>query len=108
MSTYTPDAWVVVDISTKDETIRKILAGWFGGYLGGDSWKLSSGVTSTAEYPDRYEFTNESGSLYICYRTVQRLTGMTGSMLSSWKKQISETTGVDNPVLTIEVVNFTE
>ena len=91
MTTYTPDAWVVLEISSDDtEPIRKVLAGWYGGYANGDSWKLSSGVTNTTEYPDRYEFLNATGSLYVCYKQSQRLSGLTGSVLEYWRNQTTE------------------
>jgi hypothetical protein len=91
MTTYTPDVWVVLEISSDDtEPVRKVLAGWYGGYANGDSWKLSSGVTNTTEYPDRYEFLNASGSLYICYKGCQRLTGLTGSVLAGWRERMTD------------------
>ena len=41
VSTYTPDAWVVVEINSEEfGMIKKIFAGWYGGYCGSDSWKL--------------------------------------------------------------------
>ena len=102
MSIYTPDAWVVVDIATKSYgTNRKVLAGWYGGFAGSNSWKLSSGVTSVNEYSDRYEFINESGSIYVCYKTVQRMTGLMHEMFASWQDQIK-----DIPGATIIVVDF--
>ena len=108
MSTYTPDAWIAIDLTTKTDSVRKILAGWYGGYLDGDSWKLSSGVTATTEYHRRYEFTNASGSLYICYKTAQRLTGLTGSMLHSWQQQAAESNVEGGDPITVEVVHFPE
>ena len=47
MSTYTPDLWVILEFKEKDseEVNRKVLASWYGGYAGSDSWKLSSGIT---------------------------------------------------------------
>ena len=40
--TYTPDGWIVVEFRTNDgEVNRKVMASWYGGYGGSDSWKLS-------------------------------------------------------------------
>lgn len=108
MSVYTPDAWVVIDITTPTDSVRKVLAGWFGGYLDGDSWKLSSGVTAVNEFPDRYEFINESGSIYVCYKTIQRLTGLTGSMLDSWRRKAAEANENSTDHITIAIVEFPE
>lgn len=103
MTTYTPDAWVALDISSEEtDPIRKILVGWYGGYANGDSWKLSSGVVNTTEYPDRYEFLNASGSLYVCYKGCQRLTGLTGSVLENWRKHTTENS------IQIEMVEYSE
>jgi hypothetical protein len=45
MSTYYPDKWVLVEFdSPGNGKITKVMASNYGGYLGGDSWKLSSGV----------------------------------------------------------------
>jgi hypothetical protein len=67
-----------------------VFAGWYGGYLDGDSWKLSSGITETKEFDDRYEFDNISGSLYICYKKNYGMSGYQTSILSSLEKQIAE------------------
>ena len=49
MTTYTPDSWVIVELFDPSETatgpIFKVLGGWSGGYLDGDSWRLNSGIT---------------------------------------------------------------
>ena len=65
--TYTPDGWIVVEFRTNDgEVNRKVMASWYGGYLGSDRWKLSSGITETIEHEDHYDFINHSGSVYKC------------------------------------------
>jgi hypothetical protein len=91
MSKYTPDCWVKVKF-TNDEfgEIEKIFAGWYGGYLNGDSWKLSSGITQQEEFDDRYEFTNSSGSVYVCYKGSERMSGLMGSVYASFAEQIRE------------------
>ena len=47
MSTYNPDLWTIVELkyNDSDEVTRKVMASWYGGYLGSDRWKLSSGIT---------------------------------------------------------------
>lgn len=91
MSIYTPDCWAVLEFSSPTtETIRKVFAGWYGGYAGSDSWKLSSGITKTTEYDNRFEFLNHSGSLYICHKNAQRMSSYMGMVLVHWLKQASE------------------
>ena len=37
MRGYSPDRWVIVTFNKGTDTeVSKILAGWYGGYLGGD------------------------------------------------------------------------
>jgi hypothetical protein len=69
MSEYLPDNWVVLKIMQPDQdTLYKVLGGWSGGYLDGDSWRLNSGVTKVKEDGDYYEFYGESGSVYKCHK----------------------------------------
>ena len=95
MSTYTPDRWVVVRITTKSgEVVDKVLAGWYGGFAGSDHWKLNSGIESVVEHSDRFEFYGYSGSLYVCYKHCYGLNSLTGSMLRGWQNQ-----GIDMNIL---------
>lgn len=93
MSKYNPDSWKVLEFNFKGDVIRKVFAGWYGGFANGDSWKLSSGITSTEEFEDRYEFTNTSGSVYVCYKQSERLSGYQMGILSSFQKQVDESNG---------------
>jgi len=65
MSNYNPDNWVVVKMSGDDPHYR-VLAGWSGGYLDGDSWRMNSGITSVEDAGDQYNFYGSSGSCYSC------------------------------------------
>lgn len=68
MSEYTPDKWLCVEITGRpsEKPIYKIFACWYGGYLGSNSWKLNSGITSVSENTDYYFFEGSSGSTYAC------------------------------------------
>ena len=70
MSEYRPDNWVVLKVKEGKGTFPfyKVLAGWSGGYLQGDSWRLNSGVTEVKEDGDYYEFYGETGSCYRCHK----------------------------------------
>lgn len=76
MSDYTPDNWVVLKIKEGkyDRGFYKVLAGWSGGYLDSDYWRMNSGVTEVKEDGDYYEFYGESGSRYRCHKNSYRLT----------------------------------
>ena len=95
MSTYTPDLWVVVEIDYDGEVIKKVLASWYGGYLGSDSWKLSSGITEVKEFDDRYEFVNHSGSIYICYKPLWGMSGYTNGVYNDLVKQAEAAPNAD-------------
>lgn len=101
MTTYTPDRWVVLEMGVKGgEPIRKVFAGWYGGYLNGDSWKLSSGITNVREFDDRWEFDNYSGSIYVCYKTGgYGMSGYMSGIYAGWEKEASE-----SPDVSIKVV----
>jgi hypothetical protein len=60
-----PDNWVVIKV---DEDLYKVLAGWSGGYLDSDCWKLNSGITKVEEDGEYWLFIGNSGSVYQCHK----------------------------------------
>lgn len=65
----TPDKWLVLKITNNStqETLYKIFATWYGGYLGSDSWKMNSGIKEINIHEDDYiDFIGYSGSCYRC------------------------------------------
>ena len=68
MSKYTPDNWVVLKITNEGETLYKVLAGWSGGYLDGDSWRMNSGITRVEDHETYYSFYGYSGSVYKVWK----------------------------------------
>lgn len=67
MSDYTPDRWMIMRIHTPTEILYKVFATWSGGYGGGDSWKLNSGITRATFADPYWEFDGSSGSVYRCH-----------------------------------------
>jgi hypothetical protein len=67
MSNYTPDNWVVIKMDG-DEPHYRVLAGWSGGYLDGNSWKINSGIVRVEIDGDYYRFYGLSGSCYSCHK----------------------------------------
>lgn len=67
-SEYVPDKWLVIKIKNSNETFYKVLAGWSGGYLTGDSWRANSGIASVVLDGDYYLFKGFSGSIYKCHK----------------------------------------
>jgi len=70
MTTYNPDNWVVLKIKSGkfDKGIYKLLAGWSGGYLDGDAWRMNSGIEKIQEDGDYLLVYGYSGSVYRCYK----------------------------------------
>ena len=95
MSIYTPDRWILVKLTSTESTYYRVLASWYGGYTEGDSWKLSSGIEKTIEYPDRYEYLNSSGSLYICYKGAEGTSNYTRGIFESYAKQNSDSLKIE-------------
>lgn len=84
--TEQPDKWVILRITHEGTSIYKLLAGWYGGYLGSDEWRLSSGIISVVEEQYCYDFTNESGSVYRCYKNAEGMSSYTSSIYARWKQ----------------------
>ena len=93
MSNYTPDRWVLVEFTVVEtgESITKVFAGWYGGYAGSDSWKLSSGVVNTEDRDDYFEFTNHSGSVYKCYKNAQGMGSYMSIVYNSFDQEAKKT-----------------
>ena len=65
-----PDAWVIVKIvhDGLENPLYKVVAGWNGGYLHGNSWRVNSGITQVEDYEDYFIFHGASGSAYTCHK----------------------------------------
>lgn len=90
---YHPDNWVVLKINRYGENLYKVLAGWSGSYLHGDSWRLNSGIVEVNETEESFEFIGHSGSVYVCHKgmyglrmnnahVVEQLKEVFGGMIS--------------------------
>ncbi|CAB5214139.1 hypothetical protein UFOVP190_19 [uncultured Caudovirales phage] len=103
MTVYNPDLWVIVELkyNDSDEVNRKVLASWYGGYLGSDRWKLSSGITEIVDKDLYYEIHNHSGSIYNCGKQSQGMSGYTSGIFTSFEKDLE---GVG----TIKIINYGE
>lgn len=82
-SVNNPDCWILVDMLFEGGVREtKILAGWSGGYLDGDYWKLNSGVKDVEEGEDFYVVTGHSGSKYYLYKGFEEVRMAIGEPLS--------------------------
>ena len=88
MNEYSPDRWEIVRFENKEgEVWYKVLGGWSGGYLDGDSWRLSSGLEEVTEDGDYYLMKNFSGSIYKCHKQGRGMNFISASTYEQIKEQ---------------------
>ena len=90
MNEYTPDNWVVLKINHEGETLYKVLAGWSGGYLHGDAWRMNSGITKATIGGKHVVFEGASGSQYRCHRDGYRLTMANSGVYNQLKERFGD------------------
>lgn len=88
-----PDNWIILEITPPDEeTFYKVLAGWSGGYLDGDSWRMNSGIAKIKEDGDYIDFISESGSIYHCHKDSETLrmntAGIFNQVMEKWGEDV--------------------
>lgn len=93
MSEYSPDCWVVVEIADKETKVYRILASWYGGFAGSNSWKLSSAITSVIKHKEFFEFKNSSGSTYYCQPTVYKMSMLSESIYNGFCIDVAKAGG---------------
>ena len=85
---YTPDRWELIECITPDTYTIKVFGTWVGGFAGGDSWKLSSGIVGLEPIDgdhlvrlkenfledNLYTFPQYSGSVYQCFKNSRGVT----------------------------------
>lgn len=89
---YYPDKWVILKITSQaNGTIYKILASWYGGFGGSDSWKISSGNTSGVRVLENgiLEFPQYSGSTYVVHRDCYGMSSYTSGIFEQFKLAVS-------------------
>jgi hypothetical protein len=80
-NTYYPDCWVIVEISgAETKTHHKVLAGFIGGYVHGNSWRLSSAIAKIVDRGEFYEIHNYTGSIYYCDKNTEQFNYYTQSI----------------------------
>jgi len=91
---YTPDNWVIIKFNGDDPHYR-VLAGWSGGYLDGDCWRMNSGIVRVEESSEVFEvdsgpiaieyfdFYGYSGSRYRCNK---RACGLRMNNVGVWNQ----------------------
>lgn len=89
---YMPDLWVLLHIVSEDIDCFKVLGSWFGGFISGDAWRLSSGVDSITEESDAFHIKNISGSTYVCPKDWYGMNTFTSTILEGWRQKNANAT----------------
>ena len=88
----TPNSWVIVEIDHKDQKYKKIVSGWSGGYLHGDSWRLSSDIKNVDKAHSEFYAVVEtmSGSVYNLYYQANELRMSNSGIYNQLKEQFGD------------------
>src|SRR6056300_1495683 len=88
----TPDAWVIVEVNHEGEQFQKIISGWSGGYLDGDSWRMSSRIKEMNINIDQDYITVEtdSGSVYNLRKEYQGLRMSNAGIYNQLKERFGD------------------
>ena len=88
----TPDAWVIIEVNHEGEQFQKVLSGWSGSYLYGDSWRLSSPIkTMNIDVNNDYlTVETESGSVYNLPKVYQGLRMSNAGIYNQLKERFSD------------------
>jgi hypothetical protein len=111
MSQYTPDRWEMIQLkpsNPEEKGFFAIMASWYGGWAGSDSWKRSSAIESIVDKDTYWEVHNESGSVYMCYKKSRGMSGYTSSVYNRMAEQAGTqgwTTTVEEPEDVIKAVS---
>ena len=88
----TPDAWVIIEVNHEGEQFQKILSGWSGGYLHGDSWRLSSPIKemNIDINKDYITVETDSGSVYNLHKENQSLRMSNAGIWNQLKERFGD------------------
>ncbi len=85
-----PDRFIVLKLGSDENSIYKVFATWYGGYLSSDSWKMNSGISKVEEDEQYIRFYGYSGSCYQCikgtYGTNMYSQGILNTILENTNK----------------------
>jgi hypothetical protein len=87
-----PDAWVIIEVKTPAGQFQKILSGWSGSYLYGDSWRMSSPMKelNIKIHEDHFTVDTETGSRYTLYKNRQGLRMSNAGIYNELKEKFGD------------------
>ena len=94
MNQYNPDLWVILKMVVDGEVQHRVLASWYGGYAGSDSWRMNSGITRAEQVEDAFLFHGQTGSTYVCSKGsgAYGMSSYTASVLAGWQRDAKDST----------------
>ena len=87
-----PDAWVIIEVNHEGEQFQKILSGWSGSYLYGDSWRMSSPIKEMHidVSKDYIVVETNSGSVYNLRKDYQGLRMSNAGIYNQLKERFGD------------------
>ena len=87
-----PDNWVIIEVNHQGEQFQKILSGWSGSYLYGDSWRMSSKIKeiNIKVNQDFFRVETESGSTYSLFKSRQGLRMSNSGIYNELKEKFGD------------------
>jgi len=91
-----PNAWVIIEVNHEGKQFQKILSGWSGGYLDGDSWRMSSPIKEMHINIDSEWIiaTTESGSTYRLLKESQGLRMSNAGIWNELKEKFGDSVDI--------------
>ena len=88
----TPDAWVIIEVNHEGKQFQKILSGWSGSYLYGDSWRMSSPIKeiNIDVNKDYITVETDSGSVYNLPKVYQGLRMSNAGIYNELKERFGD------------------
>ena len=87
-----PDSWAIIEVNHKGEQFQKVLAGWSGSYLYGNSWRMSSPIKEINIDVDKDYIIaiTDSGSQYTLYKNYQGLRMSIAGIWNEFKERFGD------------------
>ena len=106
---YKPDRWQVIRIAPPEEAVfYKLLGGWYGNFVNGDSWRLNSGITEVKDQGNVFAVFGETGSTYVCRKTEEGMSAYMDSVLYGLQQNAAERNVVITPITMKQYLNETK
>ena len=77
-----PDYWTLLSMGG----YYKVLSSFYGGYLSGESWRMSSAVTDIKLKGDTFLITTQSGNVYHCRKDSKGMNSMATGIYEALRK----------------------